>query len=224
MKKNYTIVFAAITALIALCAFWGCSSGDDNDDGPSLPPAEEAWLGDKVIMLAEGEQVYQEDGTPCVFNPGTPTKTVRPRNVGASYVTAVETVSSIDEYGILTLKLPPYNTTYWTEFTGTLDTGLTADPPDVKHVMVEDFGVSDSEGFRFRKRNETWSEGINYIYVDKDARIYGVTTVNDAGGQHTVYVNLILKKGWNLIITKFSGSDYEMKTGIPGDEHRWIVS
>jgi hypothetical protein len=31
MKKNYTIVFVFITALIALCAFWGCSSSDDDD-------------------------------------------------------------------------------------------------------------------------------------------------------------------------------------------------
>ncbi|MDR1316185.1 MAG: hypothetical protein LBK13_04850 [Spirochaetales bacterium] len=31
MKKNYTIVFAFIAALIALCAFWGCSSSDDDD-------------------------------------------------------------------------------------------------------------------------------------------------------------------------------------------------
>jgi hypothetical protein len=35
MKKNYTIVFAVITALIALCAFWGCASGGDDDDGSS---------------------------------------------------------------------------------------------------------------------------------------------------------------------------------------------
>jgi hypothetical protein len=35
MKKNYTIVFAVITALIALCAFWGCDSSGDDDDGSS---------------------------------------------------------------------------------------------------------------------------------------------------------------------------------------------
>jgi hypothetical protein len=33
MKKNYTIVFAVIAALIVLCAFWGCDSGGDDDSG-----------------------------------------------------------------------------------------------------------------------------------------------------------------------------------------------
>jgi hypothetical protein len=34
MKKNYTIVFSVIAALIVLCAFIGCNSGGDDDSGP----------------------------------------------------------------------------------------------------------------------------------------------------------------------------------------------
>jgi hypothetical protein len=44
MKKNYTVVFATVLALIALCAFWGCSSsGDDDDFTPQ--PAKNVYVG-----------------------------------------------------------------------------------------------------------------------------------------------------------------------------------
>ncbi|MDR1315448.1 MAG: hypothetical protein LBK13_01135, partial [Spirochaetales bacterium] len=135
MKKNYTMVFAVIAALIALCAFWGCSSSDDDDDGPAS-----AGLGDKEITLATGEQVYNDDGSE--YKPGS-VQTVRTLSgqTGSSY--AALSLGSIDTDGKLTLKLPVF--TYWGELGGgSFDPGLTVNPSDVKSVDVREFTVSSS--------------------------------------------------------------------------------
>jgi hypothetical protein len=58
MKKNYTIVFAVIAALIALCAFWGCASGGDDDDSGSAGP-----IGSAADLAKIGTPGYPLDGT-----------------------------------------------------------------------------------------------------------------------------------------------------------------
>jgi hypothetical protein len=226
MKKNYTIVFAAVTALIVLCAFWGCSSSDD-DDGPSLPHAEEAGLGDTEITVAAGVQVYKmEDGNPYV--PGMEV-TVRPRSskFDSNYAGAVEAVSKITSDGKLTLKLPVY--TYWGDYTDDLleEQGITADPSDVKIARVDNFRPTTS-GVRLDNNNtngESW-RGVSYIYADKDAIVMGVyEDQNGDGLPVSFYVDMILKQGWNSVIqSSLSGSNATVVTGIPGAGYRWEVS
>jgi hypothetical protein len=215
MKKNYKVFFAAIAALIVLCAFWGCSSSDD-DDGPSLP---EGFLGDEQITIAEGVQVYK-DGSE--YKPVS-AQTVRAQfsQTGASY--AALDLGSIDTDGILTLNLPVF--TYWSEIGGGVNLvglGLTVVPPDVKVVMVEDFPV-DGRHLRFRNKNSGNRGAINYIYANKDAHISGQIPVS--GGQQ--YVNLILKKGWSSSIIDFlsdsPASDSTSVIGNPGDGFKWVL-
>jgi hypothetical protein len=199
MKKNYTVFFAVIAVLIVLCAFWGCSSSDD-DDGP--PPAEE-------ISWAVEEQVYQPGGSE--YQPGS-AQTVRPESgdVGSSYADAVADVSSIDADGKLTLKLPVFN---WNKFGGTpLDTGLTANPPDVKFVYVDSFNVVGS-GLNLGKNRTSGGGRLGYVCADKNAVITGVS---DSGES----INLILKRGWNPVIPGGPGST--MVVGEHGDGY-WNV-
>ncbi|MDR1286186.1 MAG: hypothetical protein LBK08_01115 [Treponema sp.] len=217
MKKNYTIVFTAVLALIALCAFLGCDSGGD-DDGSSLPLAEVASLGTGEITLAEGAQVYNEDGTP--YTPGTG-KTVRPESgdVGSSYADAVAAVSGIDAAGKLTLKLPVFTSLYWDAFGGTtMPAGLTANPSDVKLADMTYLHV-DGGALRLRRNNTNGRGVVSYTYVDKDAVITG--EFDDHG--ETIFANLILKLGWNLVIEGRFGSNTAMVTGSPGDGYRWEV-
>ncbi|MDR1317924.1 MAG: hypothetical protein LBK13_13745 [Spirochaetales bacterium] len=222
MKKNYTMVFATVTALIALCAFWGCSSSDD-DDGPSLPQAEEASLGNVQITVADGVQVYKADGTtPYTFTPGPAKQVTTYNHVSGSYAAAVAALSSIDANGKLTLKLPVV--TDWTGFdsNGFQDDGLAADPFDVKTVEIRTlvFSVS-SDNFELDNINTTNGDTLRYIYADKDARISGVEDDGDT-------VDLILKQGWNAVIKirgkNGTGSGGALVTGKHGSGYRWVAS
>ncbi|MDR1316180.1 MAG: hypothetical protein LBK13_04825 [Spirochaetales bacterium] len=56
MKKNYTIVFAVIAALIALCAFWSCDSGGDDDSGSA------GSVGSANDLMKIGTQGYPLNG------------------------------------------------------------------------------------------------------------------------------------------------------------------
>ncbi|MDR1315428.1 MAG: hypothetical protein LBK13_01035 [Spirochaetales bacterium] len=220
MKRNYTVIFAAALALIVLCAFWGCDSSDD-DDGPSLPHAEEASLGTGEITLATGEQVYEADGA-THYSPSNTGKTIRTHNdIGSSYVPLVSAASSISDSGILTLKLPAYS--YWAESDngGRIEEeGLTADPPDVLTVHIWDFVVESSSDAFYRavveKRKGT--DSVTYLCANKDARIWG--EVEDDGIRFSV--NLILKQGWNSVIVSDSGSR-TIVSGSPGSGYRWIA-
>ncbi|MDR1315469.1 MAG: hypothetical protein LBK13_01240, partial [Spirochaetales bacterium] len=58
MKRNYTIVFAVITALIALCAFWSCDSGGDDD---TSPPS--GFIGSAADLAKIGTSGYPLDGS-----------------------------------------------------------------------------------------------------------------------------------------------------------------
>ncbi|MDR1315378.1 MAG: hypothetical protein LBK13_00780 [Spirochaetales bacterium] len=60
MKKNYTIVFAVIVALIVLCAFWGCDSGGDDDSGS---PSVSNPIGNAADLAKIGTPGYPLDGT-----------------------------------------------------------------------------------------------------------------------------------------------------------------
>jgi hypothetical protein len=206
MKKNYTIVFAVIAALIALCAFCGCSSSDD-DDGPS---------GD--LQISTGEQVYNKNGTE--YKPGSVKQVQTHTNdTGASY--AALTVGSIDADGKLILNLPAF--TQWGEVGGGTVTGLTAEPSNVKVVGVSCFLVA---GRVFLNKNtDSAAEWIiNYIYADRDAHIYGQDTVE--GGQQEL--NLILKKGWNTEIiyfpSDFPSSNSTAVVGNPGAGYKWVFN
>jgi hypothetical protein len=220
MKKNYTMVFAVVTVLIALCAFWGCSSSDD-DDGPSLPNAEEAGLGDVEISIAAGEQVYETNGTtPYTFAPG-PVKTVKTyaSDTGLSYISDVVAAGSEITYeGKLTLKLPVF--THWddtdVDIWHTEMEGLTANPSDVKTFHVGSFAINSGE-LDLGQTNGT--HDVSYVYADKDATIQGVT--NEDG--MTFHVNLKLKKGWNSVIGGSSGSGWTMATGTPDGTYKWVV-
>jgi hypothetical protein len=101
---------------------------------------------------------------------------------------------------------------------------LTANPPDVKTAAVNNFKFSDSgSDFRLDNNNATGGGRVIYMYADKDAIIKGV--YEDDGV--TLYVNLILKKGWNSVIESWSGSNPDsatQATGIPGAGYRWEVS
>ncbi|MDR1317371.1 MAG: hypothetical protein LBK13_10920 [Spirochaetales bacterium] len=202
MKKNYTIVVAAIAALIVLCAFWSCDSGGDDDS----PPGD--------LQVSAGEQVYNKDGTE--YKPGS-VQTVRTTSerTGASY--AALTIGSIDADGKLTLNLPVF--TQWGEIGGGTVTDLTADPPDVKAVVVDNFVVAGKE---FQNRKNPGGRVINYTYADRDAHIYG-QSAHEEGGQQEF--NLILKKGWNSTIVYFPPdfpvSNSTVVTGSPGDGYRW---
>jgi hypothetical protein len=214
MKKNYTIVFAFIAALIALCAFWGCSSSDDDDD--SVPSSA---LGDKKITLAGGEaRVYNNDNSE--YKPAS-SKTVQAQSsqTGASY--AALTLGSIDTDGKLTLKLPVF--TQWEEIGGGADLaglGLTAAPSDVKIVTVDDFLV-DGKTLELQNKNSGKQGKINYIYANKDAHISGQIPI----GGGTQDVNLILKKGWNSVIITFlsSSSNSTCVNGSPDDGFKWVL-
>jgi hypothetical protein len=227
MKKNYIVFFTTVLALTALCAFWGCSSSDD-DDGPSPLQAEEAGLGKEITLTpTQGVQVYKmEDGSP--FTPPTGEVTVRPRSskFNSNYAAAVEAVSRITSTGMLTLKLPEY--TYWGDYTDDLlaEEGITADPPDVKIARVDNFKATTG-GFRLDNNSinttngESW-RGVSYIYADKDAIVTGVyEDQNGEGMPVSFYVNLILKEGWNSIIQSLSGSNATVVTHIPGAGYRW---
>jgi hypothetical protein len=224
MKKNYTMVFAIVAVLIALCAFWGCSSSDD-DDGPSLPNAEEAWLGDGEYSVVAGVQVYQADGS--AYNPGTE-KPVRPRNInrlGSSYATAVTSAGSkITSDGKLTLKLPDY-TPYWNDYDGPEeDQFLTVNPSNTKFAHVEEFQVNNGE-FRLTNSNTNGVNLITYMYADRDATITAAAVnIEEEGEPFYWNVHLKLKKGWNLVIETESDSGETLVTGTPGAGYRWTVS
>jgi hypothetical protein len=212
MKKNYTIVFAAIAALIVLCAFWSCDSGSDDDGGPS------SALGDKEITLAEGVQVYNDDGSE--YQPGS-VQTVRAQSsqTGASY--AALSLGSIDADGKLTLNLPVF--TQWSEIGGGAVTGLTVEPPDVKVAEVSSFLVAGND-LRLQNNDGGKNQIINYEYADRDAHIYGQGTVTNPAG--LVEINLFLKKGWNSVIIDFPpdypSSNSTMVTGSPGAGFKWV--
>jgi hypothetical protein len=229
MKKNYTVVFAVIVALLVLCVFWGCSSSDDDDDGPSLPHAEEAGLGNTEITLATGVQVYNKaDGTP--YTPGVE-YLVRPRDrqqLGNSYCAAVEAVSKVTSDGKLTLKLPVYNT-YWSEhkFNGTtfwdgLD--ITANPPNTKIAYVDNFFIilSSSNSLMLQNNNVNGESKATYMYADRDAIVTAsFEGEGDDGEPITIYVNAILKQGWNSVIESVSGSTWTIVSGNHGAGYRW---
>jgi hypothetical protein len=224
MKKNYTMVFTIALALIALCAFWGCSSSDDDDDGPSLPYAEEASLGDVNISLATGEeQVYNADGSE--YKPGSPKEVwTYSSETSPSYSDDVAGLSSIDADGKLTLDLPVF--TYWDEVEVSWHTDMgftTVKPPDVRTAHVGELSVGASSGSReciLWKTNGT--SMAEYIYADKDAVITGKSSPNEEGG--TMTANLILKKGWNLAIG-YNAPDgsISLASGDPGPAFRWEV-
>jgi hypothetical protein len=73
MKKNYTIVFAVVTALIALCAFWGCSSGGDDDDSGSAGPigsaADLAKIGTPGYPLSGNYELTADITLPSGWTP-----------------------------------------------------------------------------------------------------------------------------------------------------------
>jgi hypothetical protein len=230
MKKNYTIVFAVIAALIALCAFWGCSSSDDDDSpySPPLPPAEEAGLGDVEITVAAGEQVYNADGTtPYTFAPGA-AKVVWVANsdIGSNYNTAVAALSSIDSNGKLTLKLPVFS--FWADADVKVwhtEVGLTAVPSDVQTAQVSTLKFGSSLGITenmLRKTNADGTSEVYYVYADKDAEIHDETSPDEEG--KTGRVDLILKKGWNLAIG-YNAPDgsISLTSGDPGPAFRWEV-
>ncbi|MDR1315924.1 MAG: hypothetical protein LBK13_03530 [Spirochaetales bacterium] len=125
-------------------------------------------------------------------------------------------LGSIDADGKLTLKLPVIS-----QWTGIpiwhTKMGLTADPSDVRTVYVGSLKVAD-EGLELIKTNGTSS--VSYIYADKDALITGKAGENGTA----VYVNLILKKGWNSVIEGPSGSNRTMASGSPDDTYKWVVS
>jgi hypothetical protein len=213
MKKNYTIVFAVIAALIVLCAFWSCSSSDD-DDGPSLPQAEEASLGNVQITVADRVQVYKTDGSE--YKPGSAVAVEPKSSNSISYTAAVAALSNIDANGKLTLKLPIF--TYWSEINPTKfqNDGLTAVPPDVRTAEIRTLEITVS-GTRFELYNNSTNGQSNarYIYADKDATIQGVEDDGDT-------IDLILKAGWNSVIKKnVSGSDWAIVTGKHGSGYRW---
>jgi hypothetical protein len=218
MKKNYTVFFAVIAALIALCAFWGCSSSDDDDDGPSLPPAEEAGMGDVEISIAAGEQVYKTDGSE--YKPGIAKDVLTPSgDAGDNYADDVIAAgSTITAEGKLTLKLPVF--THWSdadvEVWHTGMEGLTANPSDVKTLHVGSFFISG--GSEFGQKNA--EHDVSYVYADKDARIQGTSP----DGEWTIHAELILKQGWNSIIWTESGSNLYMRTGIPGAGYKWVLA
>jgi hypothetical protein len=201
MKKNYKVFFAVIAALIVLCAFWGCSSSDD-DDGPSLPNAEEAGLGnDAQITLATEEQVYNTDGSH--YNSTTD---VEPHTDSSSFNDDVKGLSDITS-GKLTLKLPRF--TYWGEVDPSWlqALGFTATPSDVQTFYM---GSLDLNSAALRKTDGT--NEVKYIYADKDARIQGTS-------EEGTPIDLILKQGWNQVIEGPSG----MVTGNPGAGYKWVA-
>ncbi|MDR1316435.1 MAG: hypothetical protein LBK13_06135 [Spirochaetales bacterium] len=200
MKKNYTMVFAAGLALIALCVFWGCDSSDD-DDSPS--PEEQISI--------TGKQVYGDDGSE--YRPSS-VQTIRASSssdTGASY--AALTLGSIDTNGNLTLNLPAF--TQWSEVGGGTEPEITADPQNVRVVMLPSFIVDDGELRNIKRNGATVDAVIVYTYADKDAHIYGTTSEGEV-------VNLTLKKGWNSVIKVLSGSK-TMTSGSPDAGFKWEV-
>jgi hypothetical protein len=213
MKKNYTVFFAVIAALIALCAFWGCSSSDD-DDGPP-----EGFLGNAQITLADGEQVYKEDGSNYI--PVSAPEAVRTsNNCGASYGDSVAALSSIDATGKLVLKLPVI--TNWSETLdeGYLEEGTPADPSDVRVVLADNFRVPDIAGKKARlKKVKGANNYVIYTYADKDAHVWGES---DDQGTH-ITMEMFLKRGWNVGIASVSGSNETWVNGSPGDGYKWTL-
>jgi hypothetical protein len=222
MKKNYTIVFAAVTALIVLCAFWGCDSSDD-DDGLLLPLAEEASLGNTTITpITTNEQVYKKsDGNPCdSVSPGDVRTSVS--NTGSNYRLTVAEISSITANGKLTVKLPVF--TQWDDVDPAwlqkevLEKGFTAviNPPDVQIVSVGVFqasGIPDMRKTNGPQVNEYW-------YANKDAIIQAVS---NADGETVTILNLNLKLGWNSVITTTLGGAVTGTTGRPDSSFKWTA-
>ncbi|MDR1317507.1 MAG: hypothetical protein LBK13_11615 [Spirochaetales bacterium] len=219
MKKNYTIVFPSIVILIVLCAFWGCSSSGD-DDGPPLPDG----LGDETSI--SGEQVYNSDAT-TPYGPLGAVKTVQtdpgnPSSVGtgSTYSAAVAVDSRIETNGTLTLKLPDFASSgVWAEVGSNQlqDMGLQVNPSNVRTVLVGMYGIL-ADSFSLLKTNGTHT--AEYIYADRDATVKGV--LNDVPGGRNV--NLILRKGWNWLITDMSsGSEGELTTGAPDSSYKWVI-
>ncbi|MDR1315851.1 MAG: hypothetical protein LBK13_03160 [Spirochaetales bacterium] len=241
MKKNYTIVFIAVAVLIVLCAFWGCSSSDDDDDGPSLPNAEDGFLGNGTLSIEPEPQVYSKtDGiTPYTFT-GPGTKSVRTRDddmslgsnyaLGNNYQNAVAAISSIDEHGKLTLKLPAV--TSWEDFNnGDISgVGITVNPPDVKVGELKRFFVSDTPEdlvLSYSYENINGESLVHYVYANQDASVSGVKTWTNSGdgNEYPLYMNLTLKQGWNSVLwIPFSNPEHwEVKTGLPGAGYKWVV-
>ncbi|MDR1316700.1 MAG: hypothetical protein LBK13_07485 [Spirochaetales bacterium] len=204
MKKNYTVVFAAVTALIALCAFWGCSSSDD-DDGPSLPNAEESGLGNETSI--SGERVYNNNGTS--YSPGSTMKTVWADDSGSVYKAVVAANSRIETNGTLTLKLSDFiSAGDWSQVDANQfqTDGLQVTPSDVRTVLVGVHGIR-TDDFKLAKTNGTHT--AEFVYADKDATVQGVN------------VDLILQQGWNWIIADISSGT--VITGIPDSTYRWVI-
>jgi hypothetical protein len=212
MKKNYTLVFAAGAILIVLCAFWGCSSSDD-DDGPPLPDG----LGNETSI--SGEPVYNSDGT-TPYDPLGAVKTIRtsPSNTGSTYSAAVAANSRIETDGTLTLKLPDFASSgVWAEVDPNQlqDMGLQVNPSNARIFTVGTQGVR-TDSSDLLKTNGTYT--AEYVYADKDATVKGV--LNDEAVERSV--NLILRKGWNWIITAKSDPQ-DVTTGTPDSTYRWVI-
>jgi hypothetical protein len=190
-------------------------------DGSSLPDAEIASLGNIEIEPATGVRVYNENGG--AYNPGAEKKVwALSGDAGDTYMNAVVTAgSNITSDGKLTLKLPVFSSYgNWDEITSFHEkAGLTANPSDVKTVYLGSLDVGDGEKELVRRKT---SAEIDYLYADKNAVVQGVYVDNG----YTGHINMILKKGWNLIIeTRTGPSTWTFVTGIPSDlaDYKWIV-
>ena len=101
------------------------------------------------------------------------------------------------------------------EYLGAVTRGLPQDSVNISdtNVKIEDaeFAAykSGSKVGRFYYGTAEWS-GFP-MYANGDVNITGKWTDEDGG--NTINVNL--KKGWNIVYTKYSGTTYEITTQVP---------
>jgi hypothetical protein len=217
MKNTFN--FWGIIALVAVIGFAmaACDNGGGGD-------GDNAFLGDKLEF--SGQQVYTENQT----------------GIGVSYQNFTGTLGIDDDNGgngaitggklTYTIGTPTYLNNVSDIFG---DTNVTISNPNVKGSWLS-LDIDSNDYYALYRGNKTTKmsgnsmsgtqEQVMYMYVDGDLTISGVgkteteSEIDEDDG--TVYTDtyttknfsLALKKGWNAVYTKYTGSQTYTATTV----------
>jgi hypothetical protein len=193
-----SFILLALSGLL----FGGCSSGSDDSD-PGAQEATFTSLGSPKVYDYDNSDIYS--GSPLTFTnfSGSSRDSLTFANFANVTVATDGTLSfplSIPSEAALT------DLDAW---------GFTVETEGTKCFWIESVNDgSDRELGYYIIGGDSVVAAL--MYADRDSRITGSVTQG-----MTMNVNLILKTGWNWVITTYTENSKTMISGKPGNNFRW---